>query len=56
MDDETRVALLELRAGVAETKAAVAEARADLAVRFGALMDAIADLRREYHGHSHPDE
>lgn len=52
----------EMRAGLAEVRADVAEVRADLAdfriqqsERHATLIDAIADLRTEYRGHTHGD-
>jgi hypothetical protein len=59
---EMRTGFAEMRAGFAEMRAGLAEVRADLAdvrvqqsERHTTLIDAIADLRNEYRGHTHGD-
>lgn len=62
MDDETKVALLEIKAGVLEVRASVAEFReqqartnADLVWRLEQITEGLKQLRDDYIQHSHPD-
>ncbi|HVM26862.1 MAG TPA: hypothetical protein VM433_04225 [Mycobacteriales bacterium] len=57
---EMRAGFAELRAGSAELRGSIAEVRAELAefraqqgARHATVIDAIADLRNEYRGHTH---
>jgi hypothetical protein len=52
---EMRAGFAELRAGQAELRADHAEFRSTMSERFATLIDAIADLRAEYRGHTHGD-
>lgn len=57
---EVRAGFAEMRASQAEIRASFAEVRAELAEfrswtneRFATLIDAVADLRNDLHGHTH---
>ena len=50
---EMRASFAEMRAGFAEMRAALAEFRSETNARFGTVIDAIADLRQDYQGHTH---
>lgn len=52
MDDETRIQMLEPRAGQAELRTSLAEFRLDVTQRLDTLIGAIADLRQEDYGHT----
>ncbi len=45
----------ELHAGLAEVRADLADLRLQQSERHATLIDAIADLRNEYRGHTHGD-
>ena len=53
MDEETRVALLELRASVAETRVSLFEFRIEVNRKLDLLIDELAAFRTEYNQHSH---
>ena len=52
---ELRTLSMETRASLAEIRTSLAELRLDVVQRFGALMEAVADLRNEYRGHTHEE-
>ena len=67
MNEQTRAELhvlaLEIRAGFAETRTSISELRQqqtemrqDIIERFGAVLDAVADLAADYQHHHHTDE
>jgi hypothetical protein len=53
MDEETRVALLELRASQAETRVSLAEFRAEVNRKLDIIIDELAAFRAEYNQHTH---
>jgi hypothetical protein len=53
---ELRAGQLELRVSLAEHRLQANERLSAIAERQETLLDAIADLRAEYHGHTHPPE
>ncbi|MDP9383492.1 MAG: hypothetical protein M3Q29_25775 [Chloroflexota bacterium] len=52
---EVQLLRAEQRAGQAEIRTAVAEFRLAVTGTLGTVIDSLADLRREYQGHTHPD-
>ncbi len=53
---EIRASVAELRTSVTEVRASLAEFRLDVTSRLDTLIGAIADLRTEYHNHTHSSE